>query len=116
LIKEEEINKTLEKLGIKYYIPQQLLPLFILKLLSKQSMHGYQLTEEIEKLTCVKVPRQIIYFVLKKYESAKLVEAKWIVKDGAKPKKIYSITKTGLAFLTNRLAYVKKLLAILETI
>ena len=116
MIKEEEINKTLEKLGIKYYIPQQLLPLFVLKLLSKQSMHGYQLTEEIEKLTGVKVPRQIIYFILKKYESAKLVEAKWIVEDRTKPKKIYSITKAGLSFLANRLAYIKKLLALLDTI
>lgn len=108
--------KHLRKLGIRYPIPPPILPIFILKLLSKKPMHGYQITEELTKLSDAKIPRQIIYFVLKKYENAGLVESEWIIEKGSKPKRKYSITDEGRNFLKDRIEQLKKLITLLEKI
>lgn len=108
--------KNLRKLGIKYPIPPPILPIFVLKLLSKRPMHGYQITEELAKLCNAKMPRQIIYFILKKYEDAGLVKSEWVIEEGSKPKRKYFITDEGRIFLEKRIEHFKKLINLLEKI
>ncbi|MCD6485394.1 MAG: PadR family transcriptional regulator [Candidatus Odinarchaeota archaeon] len=116
LCNKETYVKILRKLGIKYSIPPPILSIFILKLLSKRPMHGYQITEELAKLADTKIPRQIVYFILKKYENAGVVKSTWVVEDESKPKKKYFITEEGKDFLKNRIDHLKRLISLLEEI
>jgi len=97
----------------KRFIPPPILALFVLKLLSKKSMHGYQITEELNKIFSCKITRQIIYFILKKHEKANHVVSTWVESD-ARPRKKYRITEEGKRFLVERIKELKKLVKLLE--
>ena len=110
----EKCLEYLDRLKIKYCIPPLFLMIFILKLLLKEPMHGYQITERLNEILNVNVQRQVIYFVLRKQEDAGLVKSMWTYKQESKPRKIYSITESGKEFLHYIVPYLKSLLDMVE--
>jgi len=105
-----------ENLFKRHPVPPPLISLFILKLLLKKPMHGYQISEELSKIFGCKVPRQVIYFILKKHEKAKHVVSTWIIKENSRPKKKYSITELGKKFLEHKIRELKKIIELLDEI
>jgi len=106
----EKCFEYLSRLKIKHFVPPLFLMLFVLKLLLREPMHGYQITERLNELLKVNIPRQIVYFVLKKQEEAGFVKSEWVFEGDSKPKRVYSITDEGKDFLKNIIPYLKNLL------
>ncbi len=104
----------LNRLKIKHAVPPLLLGLFILKLLLKEPMHGYQLTIKLNELLKIDIPRQMVYFILKKQEEAGFVKSEWMLEDEAKPRRVYSITDDGKKFLKDIIPYLKALIEKVE--
>ena len=101
---------------LRFLIHVRFIGLFILKLLTKKPMHGYQITEELNKVLGVNIPRQLVYFVLKKFESRSLVSSEWVLENGKRPKKKYCITDKGRKFLEHMISQLKELIRLLEDI
>jgi len=111
---KEESFPNLFKL--RFLIHSRFIGLFILKLLTKKPMHGYQITEELNKALGINIPRQLVYFILKKFESKSLVSSEWVLEDGKRPKKKYRITDKGRKFLEHMMNQLKELIRLLEEI
>ena len=90
--------------------------MFVLKLLDKKPAHGYQITEELKKILGINIPRQIIYFVLRKMEKLGLVSADWVSVEGERPKKVYRITDKGREVMEKGIKRLRDLLNLLESI
>jgi len=109
----ETCEEYMRRFGVKYP-PPPIMGAFILKLLSKKPMHGYQITEELNKILDMEIPRQIVYFALKKLESFGFLESRWVLEGGSKPRRMCSITDEGRKFLEMQIRYLKKLISLLE--
>ena len=74
----------------------------ILALVLEKPAHGFYLMAELEKRHLVAdADATGFYRTLRKLEEDGKLSAAWDVGDGAKPKKVYRITDTGLACLKN---------------
>lgn len=86
---------------------------FILKLLSKQEMHGYELMVELKNITGWSVSPGSIYPKLRELELSGMIMGKELVSAG-KFKKIYSITKRGNDMLVGLEQSVSKLTSLFD--
>ena len=80
------------------------LKLFVLMLLSKKPLHGYEIMENIEELTLGfwRPTAGGVYPILKKMEAAGLVKGEW-EKVRGKRRKIYNITPEGKNLISRAL-------------
>lgn len=87
-----------------------------LKMLKKQEMHGYQLAEEISKFVGRKMPKPMIYSLLKRLEHENFVVSRWDMPESGPAKRIYRITDLGVQALERKLKSVMQLKELLEKI
>ncbi|MBO3768168.1 MAG: PadR family transcriptional regulator [Candidatus Brockarchaeota archaeon] len=84
-----------------------LLPLIVLKILSKNPMHGYQIEEELSKLINREVPEGFIYGLLKRLESKGLVTFQWETPQSGPARKVYKLTEEGEIYLKERIKSIE---------
>jgi len=80
----------------------------ILKIISKNPTHGYQIAEEISKMLGKEIPKPVIYITLKKLETFGFVVSKWEMKEKGPARKVYYITENGQIILREYLELLKK--------
>lgn len=92
----------------------------ILSLLCESPAHGFYLLAELEQRGLIsKVDATGFYRTLKKLEEDGKLTSLWSIEAGEKPKKVYSITDSGLQCLQNwrvtLKAYIEHVVRIYET-
>ncbi|KKS41031.1 MAG: PadR-like protein family transcriptional regulator [Candidatus Gottesmanbacteria bacterium GW2011_GWA2_42_16] len=80
----------------------------ILLLLSKASAHGYGLMDGLAKHCGEKVDIGNLYRTLRRMEQVGWVTSKWDSQENERDKRVYSITKTGRAFLKGAVASLQQ--------
>ena len=72
---------------------------FILLLLSKFSLHGYELIQKLETFGFKTLDQGNLYRMLRQLEKDKLVSSEWDTTGSGPAKRRYSITKAGITYL-----------------
>jgi PadR family transcriptional regulator, regulatory protein PadR len=72
---------------------------FILLLLSKVSLHGYELSQRLHSLGFQTIDQGNVYRLLRQLEKENLVSSEWDTKGTGPAKRRYTITKAGITYL-----------------
>lgn len=72
---------------------------FILLLLSKFSLHGYELSQKLEAFGFKTLDQGNLYRLLRQLEKDELVSSEWDTTGTGPAKRRYSITKAGVTYL-----------------
>jgi PadR family transcriptional regulator, regulatory protein PadR len=72
---------------------------FILLLLSKVSLHGYELSQRLEAFGFKTLDQGNLYRLLRQLEKDELVSSEWDTTGSGPAKRRYSITKAGITYL-----------------
>src|SRR4051812_10206116 len=72
---------------------------FILLLLSKVSLHGYELSHKLEAFGFKTLDQGNLYRMLRQLERDELVSSEWDTTGSGPAKRRYSITKAGATYL-----------------
>ncbi|PFO06401.1 poly-beta-hydroxybutyrate-responsive repressor [Bacillus sp. AFS076308] len=72
---------------------------FILLLLSKVSLHGYELSQKLEAFGFKTLDQGNLYRMLRQLEKDELVSSVWDTTGNGPAKRRYSITKAGITYL-----------------
>jgi len=74
--------------------------LLVLRLLAlKGELHGYAIVRELLSLGRLVAGESTVYPVLRRLQADGLLESRWVEADGGPPRKYYSVTDAGSAFL-----------------
>ena len=78
-------------------LPQGTLDLLILKALSVQAMHGWEISERLRQVSqaVLQVPQGSIYPALHRLERRGLIAAEWGTTDNNRQAKYYALTTLG---------------------
>ena len=95
--------------GSCHYSGGGLIQLLVLRILHEKPSHGYQIMEELEKITSEKyIPEPgAIYTILRRMEERCLVTSEWEKKEAGADRRVYTITQAGLTVLREGLEMVK---------
>ena len=95
--------------GSCHYSGGGLIQLLVLRILHEKPSHGYQIMEELEKITSEKyIPEPgAIYTILRRMEERSLVTSEWEKKEAGADRRVYTITQTGVNILKEGLEMVK---------
>ena len=93
-----------------HYSGGGLIQLLILRILHEKPSHGYQIMEELERITVEKyIPEPgAIYTMLRRMEERSLVTSEWEKKEAGADRRVYTITETGVKVLKEGLEMVKR--------
>lgn len=72
---------------------------FILLLLSRMSLHGYELSQKLQAFGFKTIDQGNLYRQLRQLEKDELVSSEWDTNGSGPAKRRYSITKAGITFL-----------------
>lgn len=72
--------------------------MIILLMLSKESMHGYEIIKKFNDLFNVEYPTSLVYPMLRDMESNGSIKSIW-VQEGERKKRLYEITSQGAKIL-----------------
>ncbi|MFJ5713551.1 poly-beta-hydroxybutyrate-responsive repressor [Neobacillus sp. NPDC093127] len=72
---------------------------FILLLLSKVSLHGYELSQRLEAFGFKTLDQGNLYRLLRQLEKDELLSSEWDTTGSGPAKRRYSITKAGITYL-----------------
>ncbi|PLT35109.1 poly-beta-hydroxybutyrate-responsive repressor [Bacillus sp. V5-8f] len=72
---------------------------FILLLLSRMSLHGYELIQKLQNFGFRSLDQGNLYRLLRKLEEDELVSSEWDTNGAGPAKRKYSITETGITYL-----------------
>lgn len=72
---------------------------FILLLLSKVSLHGYELSQKLQTHGFKTIDQGNLYRLLRQLEKEELVTSEWDTTGRGPAKRRYSITKAGITYL-----------------
>jgi PadR family transcriptional regulator, regulatory protein PadR len=72
---------------------------FILLLLSKMSLHGYEMIQKLQAFGLRTIDQGNLYRLLRKLEQENLVSSEWDITGNGPAKRKYSITETGITYL-----------------
>lgn len=72
---------------------------FILLLLSKMSLHGYELIHRLQAFGFKTLDQGNLYRLLRQLEKEELVSSEWDTSGSGPAKRKYSITKAGVTYL-----------------
>jgi PadR family transcriptional regulator PadR len=91
------------------YPGQGLAQLLILRILHEKPSHGYQIMDELQKMTSEKYNPETgaIYTMLRRMEERGLVTSQWEKNETGADRRIYTLTKNGINFLKAGLEMVK---------
>ena len=94
-----------------------LLRISILRMLTDEPMHGYQLMEELEERGFV-LPRRLesgtVYTILRRMETNGLLKSKWEKMESSRDRRIYKVTEEGSQALKMGLETMVKRKALME--
>ena len=78
--------------------------ILILSLLAKEDMYGYQITQELKRLSedVFELKEGTLYPMLHSLENEKAIESYWFDADNGKRRKYYQITKMGKLLLEDK--------------
>lgn len=78
--------------------------LLVLKLLSREAMHGYKLSTKLKEVSQgkIEITEGTIYPLLHALESDEAITSSWCNKEGGRKKKTYQITTKGKKILKTR--------------
>ena len=95
--------------GSCHYSGGGLIQLLVLRILHEKPSHGYQIMEELEKITSKKyIPEPgAIYTILRRMEERSLVTSEWKKKEAGADRRVYTITQAGVEVLREVLERVK---------
>ena len=81
----------------------------VLRILHEKPSHGYQIMEELERITSEKyIPEPgAIYTILRRMEERSLVTSEWEKKEAGADRRVYTITQAGVNILKEGLEMVK---------
>jgi poly-beta-hydroxybutyrate-responsive repressor len=74
---------------------------FILLLLSKMSLHGYELSQKLQAFGFKAIDQGNLYRQLRQLEKDELVASEWDTNGSGPAKRRYSITKAGITYLNS---------------
>jgi len=96
--------------GFCHYPGRGLVQLLILRVLHEKPSHGYQIMEELERITSEKyIPEPgAIYTTLRRMEERGFVVSNWEKKESGSDRRVYTLTETGVKVLQEGLEMVKK--------
>jgi len=96
--------------GPCHYSGGGLIQLLVLRILHEKPSHGYQIMEELEKITSEKyIPEPgAIYTMLRRMEEKEFVTSKWEKKETGADRRVYTLTEAGVKVLKEGLEMVKK--------
>ncbi|OLS41877.1 poly-beta-hydroxybutyrate-responsive repressor [Bacillus sp. MRMR6] len=72
---------------------------FILLLLSRMSLHGYELSQKLQAFGFKSIDQGNLYRLLRQLEKDELVTSEWDTNGSGPAKRRYSITKAGITYL-----------------
>jgi PadR family transcriptional regulator, regulatory protein PadR len=72
---------------------------FILMLLSRMSLHGYELSHKLQAFGFKTIDQGNLYRMLRQLEKDELVSSEWDTNGSGPAKRRYSITKAGITYL-----------------
>jgi PadR family transcriptional regulator PadR len=72
---------------------------FILLLLSRMSLHGYELSQKLQTFGFKTIDQGNLYRLLRQLEKEELVSSEWDTNGSGPAKRSYSITKAGITYL-----------------
>jgi len=96
----DEIKETSVNPSKNFVLP------FILLILSRMSLHGYELIQKLQAFGFHAVDQGNLYRLLRKLEKENLVQSQWDTTGSGPAKRRYSITDAGKTYLQS---YAKKL-------
>ncbi len=71
------------------------LPFIVLSVLSRNTYYGYDLINEIKKLTDIVIAEGTLYPLLVRLKNENLVSYSWVEQESGIPRKYYQITEEG---------------------
>jgi len=93
-----------------------LVEVFVLQLLTREPLYGYALVQELESLGQLVAGEGTVYPVLRRLEAAGHVSSAWEQQGAGNPRKYYTITESGRAFLERALTEMDGVLAVLSAL
>lgn len=72
---------------------------FILLLLSRVSLHGYELSQKLQSFGFQSIDQGNLYRLLRQLEKENLVSSEWDTTGAGPAKRRYTITKVGITYL-----------------
>jgi len=96
--------------GSCHYSGGGLIQLLILRILHEKPSHGYQIMEELEKITSEKyIPEPgAVYTMLRRMEERGIVTSEWEKKETGADRRVYTLTEAGVEVLKEGLEMVKR--------
>ncbi|WP_312889173.1 poly-beta-hydroxybutyrate-responsive repressor [Desertibacillus haloalkaliphilus] len=94
--------------------PKNFLLPFILLLLSKMSLHGYDLIQRLTTFGFHSLDQGNIYRMLRKMEKEELVCSEWDTTGPGPAKRLYSITEAGHTYLTSYASQLEQYQSMLD--
>ena len=96
--------------GSCHYSGGGLIQLLILRILHEKPSHGYQIMEELEKITSEKyIPEPgAVYTMLRRMEERGIVTSEWEKKETGADRRVYTLTEAGVKVLKEGLEMVKR--------
>ncbi|MBU0279195.1 PadR family transcriptional regulator [Gemella sp. zg-1178] len=78
-----------------------ILEVFVLKIISKRDMYGYEINEKLSEYKLNMVAQGTIYPLLLKLEKEKLLTSYSTTLSSGPPRKYYKITKKGIKYIND---------------
>ncbi|MFX0068273.1 MAG: PadR family transcriptional regulator [Promethearchaeota archaeon] len=103
--------------GHGFYFPRRgLFQILILRVLYENPAHGYQIMNEIQRITSEKYRPEpgAIYTTLRRMEARELLVSEWERKDSGADRRIYRPTTLGIGVLKEGLRMIKGSLGLME--
>lgn len=94
----------------KSQLKKGLFEYIIMLLLQNKECYGYELISEIKSQFDMDIADGTIYPLLNRLKKENLVESRWVEMEEGIPRKYYTITKTGKAYLEEMYAYLGELM------
>lgn len=91
-----------------------LIEVFVLQLLTREPLYGYALVQQLDALGQLVAGEGTVYPVLRRLEAAGHVSSAWEQREAGNPRKYYTITEGGRAFLERALNELDGVLATLD--
>lgn len=83
----------------KSQVKKGVLSLVVLKIISRGEFYGYELIEEIRRLTEIEIAEGTLYPLLIRLKEEGLVTSRWVEQDSGIPRKYYTLTPEGTSKL-----------------
>ena len=101
-----------------HYPGRGLIQLLILRILHEKPAHGYQIMEELSKMTLEEYAPEpgAIYTMLRRMEERGMVTSEWEKKESGADRRVYTLTETGVKTLREGLKMMKKRIQVIENL